>query len=186
MNNVSKRIVLALIFGCFLLCPCLWGFSLLSLRNLCFFLCLLEIAVSDFFEYKISNKMILAGISIWAISCLCFIFFKAFLEMPCDKIFSENILAHIKDGVLAALIFAFGIYFLSVFLRVLLRKKVLGGGDIKLFFVTGLYLGITKSLYMIFLACALGLIFSLILGRKKKIPFGPSIALATVVVVSCC
>ena len=58
----------------------------------------------------------------------------------------------------------------------------MGGGDIKLFAVTGLYLGAVASLFMVLFACILGLLMGVLIRKKKKealIPFGPSIALAT-------
>ena len=53
-----------------------------------------------------------------------------------------------------------------------------GGGDIKLFFVTGLYLrSIWEVLFFLILSCVLGIGCSLV-WRKGKIPFGPAIAAA--------
>ena len=57
-------------------------------------------------------------------------------------------------------------------------KESLGGGDIKLFFVTGLYLrSIWEVLFFLILSCVLGIGCSLV-WRKGKIPFGPAIAAA--------
>ena len=59
----------------------------------------------------------------------------------------------------------------------------MGGGDLKLFVVMGLYLGVAASLFALFFSCILGLIMGAIQkrGKEKKgpqIPFGPAIALA--------
>ena len=56
----------------------------------------------------------------------------------------------------------------------------MGGGDIKLFAVMGLYLGMAASLFAMFLACVLGLLFTLLQPKKEspQIPFGPAIAIA--------
>ncbi len=57
----------------------------------------------------------------------------------------------------------------------------LGGGDIKLFAVLGIYLGPIEVMRTLFLSCFLGsLIFLILMGfkkanRKTKIPFGPCI-----------
>jgi len=59
----------------------------------------------------------------------------------------------------------------------------LGGGDIKLFGVLGLYLGPVGLIYNIFFSCFLGSIVGLSLmamkkmDRKNPIPFGPFIIL---------
>ena len=59
----------------------------------------------------------------------------------------------------------------------------MGGGDLKLFVVMGLYLGVAASLFALFFSCILGLIMGAIQKRGKEnkgpqIPFGPAIALA--------
>ena len=67
-------------------------------------------------------------------------------------------------------------------------KGGMGGGDIKLFFVIGLVLGTAGSLLTLFFASFIGAVAGIILlrvrkqGRKTPIPFGPSIALAAVLV----
>ena len=61
----------------------------------------------------------------------------------------------------------------------------LGGGDIKLFAVLGIYLGPLEIVRTLFLSCLLGSIAFLILmilkkaNRKTKIPFGPFIVLVS-------
>lgn len=61
------------------------------------------------------------------------------------------------------------------------------GGDIKLFFIIGLVLGIYSTLLALFLASVIGLIVGVVLlnyrkqGRKTPIPFGASIALASII-----
>lgn len=64
----------------------------------------------------------------------------------------------------------------------------MGGGDIKLFFVIGLVLGTVNTLLTLFLASVIGMIVGIIVlkisgqGRKTPVPFGPSIALAAIIV----
>ena len=65
----------------------------------------------------------------------------------------------------------------------ILGKETMGGGDLKLFVVMGLYLGVAASLFALFFSCILGLIMGAIQKREKEnkgpqIPFGPAIALA--------
>ena len=75
---------------------------------------------------------------------------------------------------------------LSLLFDRLTGKESLGGGDIKLFFVTGLYLrSIWEVLFFLILQINEHLILSCVLGigcsliwRKGKIPFGPAIAAA--------
>ncbi len=64
----------------------------------------------------------------------------------------------------------------------------MGGGDIKLFFLIGLVLGTMHTLLTLFIAAVIGMIVGLVVltknkqGRKTPIPFGPSIALAAIIV----
>lgn len=167
MNTASRRIAVCLGLGAGLLCFSIWQATPLSLRNFIFFLTLTFISISDLTEYKVPNISIVICITDWA----------------SGLVFSLSPIADLKDGLIAGLVFGLGTYFLSVMLRVLLRKKVLGGGDIKLFFVTGLFLGIDKMLYMLVIACALGLVTSMIFRRKRIIPFAPSIAMGTIIMI---
>lgn len=64
----------------------------------------------------------------------------------------------------------------------------MGGGDIKLFFVIGLVLGTVDTLLTLFVASVIGTIVGIVIlrlrnqGRKTPVPFGPSIAIAAIIV----
>ncbi|WP_409368588.1 prepilin peptidase [Lysinibacillus sp. 38-6] len=64
----------------------------------------------------------------------------------------------------------------------------MGGGDIKLFFLLGLVLGTLQTLLTLFIAAVIGMVVGIVVlkvrqqGRKTPVPFGPSIALAAVLV----
>ena len=86
------------------------------------------------------------------------------------------------DSILGAVI-GFGVlYFIA-----LVSKGGMGGGDIKLFFVIGLVLGIVNTLLTLVLAAFIGSIVGFIIlkktgqGRKTPVPFGPSISLAAAI-----
>lgn len=70
----------------------------------------------------------------------------------------------------------------------ILSKGGMGGGDIKLFFVIGLVLGTIQVLLTLFIAALIGSVVGIIVlrvkgqGRKTPIPFGPSIAMAALIV----
>lgn len=70
-----------------------------------------------------------------------------------------------------------------------LGRESFGGGDIKLLFVAGLYFGWQQCLFLIVVACVMGLVFGMYGQRRgakssadneeaNLIPFGPSIAAA--------
>ncbi|WP_339261869.1 prepilin peptidase [Lysinibacillus sp. FSL K6-3209] len=87
------------------------------------------------------------------------------------------------DSIVGA-VFGFGIlYSIAV-----VSRGGIGGGDIKLFFLLGLVLGTINTLLTLFIAAFIGMVVGIIVlqvrqqGRKTPIPFGPSIALAAVIV----
>lgn len=74
-----------------------------------------------------------------------------------------------------------------LFLIALVSKGGMGGGDIKLFAVLGLFLGVKGVLLTLFLAAFLGMLFGFILivsgrlQRKQPMPFAPFIGLAALI-----
>ena len=61
-------------------------------------------------------------------------------------------------------------------------REAMGGGDLKLLFVTGLFFGWKGNLLCLILACIFGIVFGLLAAgrggeKDAPIPWGPSIAL---------
>lgn len=91
----------------------------------------------------------------------------------------------LQDGLLTdlkwGLVSAFGVGLLMLLISLvfdkLTGKESLGGGDIKLLFMTGLYMRPGVTLFNLMLSCFVGLFIALGL-KKDKIPFGPSISIA--------
>ena len=94
-----------------------------------------------------------------------------------------------RGGLIAALVFGGGLLGLSLVMDRILKRDSLGGGDIKLFAVLGLYLGVVGTLFMTVLACILGLLFAALRrGRtagSEPFPFGPAIAAAGAAMLLC-
>lgn len=70
---------------------------------------------------------------------------------------------------------------LSILMDKVLKKESLGGGDIKLFALLGLYLGFFGAYELIILSCILGLLFVGVRNKvkpdaTKEFPFGPALA----------
>ncbi len=128
--------------------------DLVLLKNLGLITCLYGLSLSDLKSYEIPDGFILFGCVWW----LVFDF-------------------HVS-GIVSGFVIAFSILCITWIMEKILKKEAMGGGDIKLFFMVGLYLDITLSLFNLILACVIGIVF--VIGMKKnKIPFGPSISLAT-------
>ncbi len=69
---------------------------------------------------------------------------------------------------------------LSLVMDRVLHRESMGGGDIKLLAVLGLYFTIPEALLLLVLACVLGIVLALLLEAKKgtAFPFGPALSAA--------
>lgn len=64
----------------------------------------------------------------------------------------------------------------------------MGGGDIKLLFLTGLFLGWKRNLLCLVAACVIGIVWGLLQKKRgggEAIPWGPSIALGAWLTALC-
>lgn len=89
-------------------------------------------------------------------------------------------------GGALALLFFLGVTYLG---RSVLKREAMGGGDVVFGLMAGMYLGVERTVVMIFLASLLGTLVSipLLLTRRKRgsdpIPFGPFLSVAAAVAV---
>ena len=168
-EKVSPRYVLTELFFALVSVLCLLRFDLtvLCLRNYVFLCCLFCLSLVDLESYTIPDGCHLISAGAWL------------LALPFLRLGWKEIGLH----VLAGLVFGGGLLLLSLVMDRILKKESLGGGDVKLFAVVGLYLGFVSSLFSLLLAAVLGLLFVLLRRGKEEnggqIPFGPSIALAS-------
>lgn len=168
-----------------------YGLSVHALA-LCALGCLLlGLSLVDLESFIIPNGFIVAGIVVWAASI-------AFWELPAQGMGVGSLLAALPGAPLAALVadgllggFAVGggLLLFSIAFEALTGKVGLGGGDVKLLFMAGLYLGLAASALNLLIACVLGLLFNLVWARRgsaeggeapapKAFPFGPAISAA--------
>lgn len=133
---------------------------------------LLALSITDLDCYIIPDRLIVFLILWWGVSIIM-------------KAVNGTLNVHmIRDDLLGAFIPAGCVLILSVIMDHVLKKESMGGGDIKLLFSLGLYLGLAGSVLLLITACVIGLIFVAIL-KQEKIPFGPSISLGAVFVILC-
>lgn len=149
-----------------LLCLLRFDLTVLCLRNWIFLCCLFCLSLVDLESYAIPDGCLLVGLGAWLAA------------LP----FLRPGLWDIGRSLLAGLCFGGGILLLSLVMDRLLGKESLGGGDVKLFALVGLYLGFAGGLFAMLFSCVLGLLFAFARSREresgKAIPFGPSISLA--------
>ena len=158
-------------FAC-LTVACLLRFDLtmLCLRNYIFLCCLFCLSLVDLEICEIPDECHIISAAAWL------------LALPFTFVSVQDTVMH----VLAGLIFGAGILLISNILDKVLGRESLGGGDVKLLAVSGLYLGMTGMLFALVLACVLGLLVHAAgrrgegeeSGKGKAFPFGPSISLA--------
>ena len=126
---------------------------------------LLTLALVDLEIYEIPDRFLAAGIVWWAATLPCF--------------GKEEVLAMAAKGILGGFMIAAALLLLSLIFDRATGKEGLGGGDIKLFFVTGLYLGALRGLLCLIVSCLVGLAFAGF-RKNRKIPFGPAISIGIV------
>ena len=136
-------------------------------RNMVLACCLFCLSLVDLEIFEIPNGCLLIPVIAW------------FVAIPFTEMSGMDVLYHVASGV------GYGAVMLALVLLFdkILGKETMGGGDLKLFVVMGLYLGVAASLFALFFSCILGLIMGAIQKRGKEnkgpqIPFGPAIALA--------
>ncbi|MCR5545000.1 MAG: prepilin peptidase [Lachnospiraceae bacterium] len=140
------------------------GLSVLFIRDFIFACCLFCLSLVDLEIFEIPDGCLIISVLAWILS------------LPFLNVNLTYILGHIAAGFG----FGFGFLILSIVMDRILKKESLGGGDIKLFFVMGLYLGLIGGMFTVMLAAVVGLIFA---KGKEKISFGPFISVATWVVL---
>ena len=83
--------------------------------------------------------------------------------------------------VLTGLMLGGGILVLSLIMDKILKKDTMGGGDIKLLALLGLYFTASECLLLLISACVIGIVMAVILVNAKSdaaFPFGPALSLA--------
>ncbi len=171
------------------LCLLRFDLTILCLRNYIFLCCLFLLTLTDLEDMTIPDGCLIAAAAAW-IAALPF----TFKSWP-DILFS----------VLAGLLYGGALLGVSLVMDKLLGRDSLGGGDIKLFAVIGLYLGMVGTLFTMVFACVIGLVIHGVSAFFRKhetagisdnntetsdnepesgeenegaFPFGPSIAVA--------
>ncbi|MBO0475880.1 prepilin peptidase [Vagococcus sp. DIV0080] len=146
---------LVMMTSCYLL-----AWSTETIVAMTFYYLLLTITISDIEEHKIPNAVLLPFFIIGL--------FERLLISPTSNWFFNPLL-----GV----IFGFGVMFLLAYFS----KGGMGGGDIKLLAVIGVFVGPIGALITLFLAAFMGLFYAIFSGaamkKGTKIPFGPFLAI---------
>lgn len=127
---------------------------------------LLACSFADLEGYIIPDRFLAAGLVLFIASLF----------------FASAPLGRLADGLLGGFGVALGLLAVVTVLEKRMGREAMGGGDLKLLFVTGLFFGWKGNLLCLILACIFGIVFGLLAagrGGEKgaPIPWGPSIAL---------
>ena len=158
-------------------------FSLFPYLFLFFILCI--VTITDLRERRIPDSAIVAAILVkigYAVMDWKFGNSAVYQNVE-NSALIKVLLQLFLDGLVVSL----PVLLLTLVIEKLWQKEAMGGGDIKLLFVTGLYLGWEKNLWMLLIASMIGVVVGMIKAREKEcneesyFPFGPMIAIATVI-----
>ena len=129
-----------------------FGLSIETLRCMALSGILLGLSVVDLACYVIPDGFIMAGILLWLLT----IPFSPYpwMEETVQGLCGGFLIAGVMLGV-------------SLLFEKITGRESLGGGDIKLFFMTGLFLKPAGSLISLILACLIGLCFAGILKKRR-------------------
>jgi len=127
------------------------------------------VAYTDFTAMRIPNLFIVSGLAARGI------------VLAAELIFArEDLLSVVLTEVAASVIL-----FLVAVLCVLVARNSIGGGDMKLFVVMGLFLGLQGTWGAMFLSLIVSFVIAVVLlatkkkSRKDVIPFGPALMMGT-------
>ena len=130
---------------------------------------------------------------VWAVFCCCLftlslvdleiqIIPDRFLLIPAIfRLIQLFIEGNLLSGILPGLAIGGGVLVLSLIMDKILQKDTMGGGDIKLLAVLGLYFSFAECLLMLILACVIGIVIASVLMKVESdaaFPFGPALSLA--------
>ncbi|ANF95742.1 prepilin peptidase [Paenibacillus bovis] len=141
-----------------------YGFTAQAITGMVLVSLSVIITVADIYYMKIPNRVLLFFLPVLLVLVLLF---------PVTSLWS-----HLAGGIGAGVI---------LLIAAIASKGGMGMGDIKLFALYGWVLGFPNMLMALFIACLLGLVTGLILrctgrsGKKQPIPFGPFLAVGTLI-----
>jgi leader peptidase (prepilin peptidase) / N-methyltransferase len=148
-----------------------YDISFQTLECMLFACILLGAAFADLKGYIIPDRFIVAGIV---------------LRIPFFFLLSD-LKGQLVSAVLGGFVVGGGLLLIVLFYEKVRKIEAMGGGDLKLLFVTGLYLGFAKNVLCLLFACVIGIVFALITAKAREnqenakiFPWGPSISAAAI------
>lgn len=97
------------------------------------------------------------------------------------ELLAEGGFSALIGGIWPGLVIGGGVLVLSLVMDKVLKKDTMGGGDIKLLAVLGMFLSFPECLLMVMFACVIGIAMAAILMKvdaETAFPFGPALSIA--------
>lgn len=170
-----------------LLAWALWGLTPRTAFGIVFFYALLILSAIDLDHRRLPNKLVLPLIVLGAVGVAASSLSPVRALPLLD---GGGFLAHpLASAAFGALISSGFTLLLALVWGAVRKQAAFGMGDVKLLFATGLFLG-AYAVLVVFLASLIGSVVGVIEGARSRsglkamIPFGPSIAAASVVVAA--
>ncbi len=149
-----------------------------------FALTLIIIAVGDVRSRRVPNLGIIALVGVWVFWRAVLVYSLCSSSVPfLDALATPDgvIGVSVFDGIVASASFGVGSLVLAVVFERVRGEFAMGGGDIKLLFAIGLYLGLQGETTAVFIACAFSVVVALLFRKlSENIPFGLSLAIGSV------
>lgn len=175
-NEKSKKMLIYCIIAMFIVvgitCTLIYVYEdnsfIFNLKRICLLSVLWPVAYTDYKQYRIPNSFIVLGL-----------IYRG-LIIPIELLWSDAFIASFISEIIATAVLLIATVLCGVFI-----KNAIGAGDIKLFVVMGLLLGLEGIWNAMFLSLIISFFVALyLLARKKKsrsdnIPFGPAITVGT-------
>ena len=133
-----------------------FGFSMMAVEAAFLGAILLCISFADLEDYLVPDRLIVAGIVgrlVFAIA---------------SGIFEGSLWKDLLNTVVGGLAVALPLYILVIIADKVMDKETMGGGDIKMIFMIGLYFRWQVSLFIMIVACIFGMIFGLVNNSRQK------------------
>jgi len=147
---------------------CRFGVGLQAAEYLLLACALLACSFADLEDYLIPDRFLVFAIVVRALFILR----------------ADNVPAALGEAILGGVSISASVLIVALIMEKLLKKDAMGGGDVKLLFVTGLYFGWQRNFLCLMLGCVFGVAFAVLaLSRPSadesgQFPWGPSIAVA--------
>ena len=141
-----------------------FGFSLDTVSALVLVTCLLTLSLVDLDIQIIPDRFLIISAAV------------RLIQLTWER--------RLLPGLIPSLVLGGGLLGLSLVMDKVLKKESMGGGDIKLLAVLGLYVTLAQGLLLVILACVIGILMAKVTAKSDgdgAFPFGPALSLSALV-----